>query len=420
MLRGWPSPWTTTCSSLCHVALNAPQCFCCVPRVDACGALDREGLAACLDYVLFPMLFLVDSIVQTRSLPGTCRRVIDDNSSIVVKAAFRDHPPDLCLLQGTTHGTAIASAWRLLLGTFASFSASEALFERPRRQASLLPGGTVRSRVGVQSPISEVSQFFRLYIGEAPPGERSAKDPPFPAAASDTAAEAALATLAALLERVPLESPETLASLLERLLRVALLPRGAASEEVWFTSSWNGCFDRLPLQEFVQHNSCQHRALCQSCQTRIGQCCFPPRVHCGQFCWRGRAQTCHAGKMNDRDAVCKVPGACEQVRSGGLAVIVAALRAAAAIPPPEPGFIDISAAAALRDPANAPLLGHLGSVFLQVLGIPFLQVPGIPLLQISLFKRAVQHKENFMSGQLRRRRGPLPVRCCPSAGPPTL
>lgn len=56
--------------------------------------------------------------------------------------------------------------------------------------------------------------------------------PPFPAAKSDAVAEAALAALAALLDAAAPQSAETLIPMLERVLRVAALPRSTSSEEV--------------------------------------------------------------------------------------------------------------------------------------------------------------------------------------------
>lgn len=38
--------------------------------IDGLGASNREGLAACAEYTLFPLTFLLDSIVQTRSSEG--------------------------------------------------------------------------------------------------------------------------------------------------------------------------------------------------------------------------------------------------------------------------------------------------------------------------------------------------------------
>ena len=59
-----------------------------------------------------------------------------------------------------------------------------------------------------------------------------AAEPPFPAAKSDAVAEAALAALAAVLEVAAPQAADTLVPLLERVLRVAALPRSAAAEEV--------------------------------------------------------------------------------------------------------------------------------------------------------------------------------------------
>lgn len=62
--------------------------------INGLGASNREGLAACAEYTLFPLTFLLDSIVQTRTSEGAVTAL--DEYSRPLTAVLRqevDHWP---------------------------------------------------------------------------------------------------------------------------------------------------------------------------------------------------------------------------------------------------------------------------------------------------------------------------------------
>jgi hypothetical protein len=151
---------------------------------------EPAGLAGCAEYALLPLLFLVDSIAAMRAAsPGA---QLASTGYVIVSLNRPVHSARLEL----------ALPWE-----FMDARDLNHVIAHPTKLESVAAGGTV---------------------ADAPA-------PPFPAARSDAVAEAALAALAAVLDTAAPQLADTLVPLLERVLRVAALPRSSAAEEVGFT-----------------------------------------------------------------------------------------------------------------------------------------------------------------------------------------
>ena len=145
----------------------------------ALGDVSNGGLRGCQDYVLFPLLLIVDSIAVSRSPAGL---------GPAMKYSSESNREGLHTSKRASNLPCVLPAARLLsIGML-------------KLNASLCP--------------------------------ESSRAPGVPAAQTDRVAECALICCCTVLSRCPIQQPDLLRKLLQRIAPAAALPRDCASEEV--------------------------------------------------------------------------------------------------------------------------------------------------------------------------------------------